>query len=210
MKTSKSISTISYNTASFLVEKLEALRKAHYISFWFAMYHHAEADEKGHDHFHVYLEPARLLQTMDLEDEFIEFVPGEDKPRRVRPFRSSKIEEAFLYWLHDERYLASIGESRQYHYSIDEMLTSDSDELDEVSRIANKWFAEQYGKVDYVKEKIIQGLSDEQIVMELGMPVQYTLGSIAFVQNIRKAMTQAFSRNGHESHEEDGSQVNPG
>ena len=203
MKTSKSISTVSYNTPAFLVQKLEELRKAHYVSFWFAIYHKPEADEKGKYHFHVYIEPARLLQTMDLEEEFVEFVPGEKLPRKVRPFHLSKVEDAFLYWLHDERYLAIKGESRQYHYSIDEMLTSDNDELDEVSRLANKWFAEQYGKVDYVREKISEGLTNEEIVVALGMPVQYTLGAIAFVENIRKAMYQGLSRNGHSNHEEE-------
>lgn len=203
MKTSKSIATISYNTVEFLVQKLEELRKAHKIEFWFAMPHKPEDDEcKGKPHSHVWIQPAVLLQTMDLQDELKECVPGK-KELGCISFWNSKVEPAFLYWLHDERYLASIGESRKYHYSIDEMLCPDPDELDVIAHKAQMWFESQsYAKVDYVKEKIREGLSDEEIVTVLNMPIQYTLGAMAYVSNIRKSMIYQFSRNGRKGHED--------
>lgn len=47
MRTSKPISTISYNTLPFLKEKLDDLVNNQVLEFYFFIWHHAEDDEAG-------------------------------------------------------------------------------------------------------------------------------------------------------------------
>lgn len=132
MRTTKPISTISFNTPAYLVTKLEELRVAGRISFWAFIPHKPEDDEGGKkEHCHLYIEPSKMLQTDDLRKELLEPDPEnvEGKPRGVLTFRSSKFDTWYLYGLHDKRYLASISQSRRFQYLHDEMITSDSDDL---------------------------------------------------------------------------------
>lgn len=103
MATQKPISTISYNSESFLREKLEALYSAHIIQAYQYICHKGEDGDK--DHIHLRLEPNKRVDPMDLKEEFNEYVQGSDKPLVVRPFRPSKEEDWFLYAVHDPDYL---------------------------------------------------------------------------------------------------------
>lgn len=128
MNTMKPLSTISYNTESFLVKKLNELVKARVISCWFYIVHQPEEDEKK-QHIHLYMEPNKKVNTMDLSDEFIQRVKGEKLPRKVIDMRPSKFDDWFLYALHDPDYLASKMLVKKYRYQIEEMVTSDPDLL---------------------------------------------------------------------------------
>lgn len=130
MRTSKPISTISYNSPEFLRGKLLDWRKAGIIENAIVIQHHAEADEKK-DHSHCYIVPARLLQTVDLERDSQEFDPlHPDKPLKMLDFRSSKVSDWILYGMHDPVYLASKGLIRQYHYSDSDFWSTDTDWFD--------------------------------------------------------------------------------
>ena len=130
VRTTKPISTISFNTVDFLKVKLNELVKAGILQFWALIEHKPEDDEGGKkQHIHLYLEPAKILQTEDLKKEFIELVPGEDMPRKCIGIVSSKFDDWYMYGLHDKRYLASKGQSRRYAYSSDHFQSCDSDEL---------------------------------------------------------------------------------
>lgn len=131
MRTTKPISTISFNTPDYLAQKLDELVKAKRLSFWAFIPHLPEDDEAGNrDHIHLYIEPAKMLQTDDLKEEFKEFDPAKpDKPRGCISFRSSKFSDWYLYALHDRAYLASKGQSRKYHYKHDDVRSSDPDDL---------------------------------------------------------------------------------
>lgn len=132
MRTTKPISTISYNNISYLEQTLNGLIKSKIISFWAFIKHKPEDDECGNKpHIHVYVEPCKMLQTVDLKELFREFDPKHpDKPLGVIDFRCSKnFGDWYLYGLHDRAYLASKGQSRRYHYTPDEMYSSDKDEL---------------------------------------------------------------------------------
>ena len=130
MRTTKPISTISYNSPLFLALKLEELRKAKVITWWAFISHIAEDDEQGKkDHLHVYVEPARMLQTEDLREELREPDPEHDKPLGCLSWESSKFDHWYMYVLHDKRYLASKGQSRRYSYKHDDIVTNDEDEL---------------------------------------------------------------------------------
>lgn len=131
MRTTKPISTISFNSPAYLSLKLSELHKSGRISFWAFIIHKPEDDEGGKkEHCHVYIEPSKMLQTDDLKSELREFDPSiPDKPKGCISFNSSKFDPWYLYVLHDKRYLASKSQSRKYHYSHDEIITSDADDL---------------------------------------------------------------------------------
>lgn len=103
MATQKPISTISYNTESFLKEKLETWLNAHIIQAYQYICHKGEDGDK--DHIHLRLEPNKKLDPMDLMDSLREYQAGNDKPLGCRPFRPSKEEDWILYAVHDEQYL---------------------------------------------------------------------------------------------------------
>lgn len=136
MRTTKPISTISFNTPSYLEQKLTELTRCGRISFWSFITHLPEDDEAGNKpHSHVYIEPSKMLQTDDLKNELKEFDPSKpDKPLGCLPFRSSKFDSWYMYGLHDKRYLASKGQSRKHHYEHDQFVSSDDDNLTFLAR----------------------------------------------------------------------------
>lgn len=103
MATQKPISTISYNTEAFLKEKLDTWLKAHIIQAYMYIKHKGEDGDK--DHIHVYVEPNKKLDVMDLTEQLKEYPIGSTKPLGVRPWRSSKEEDWILYAVHDDDYL---------------------------------------------------------------------------------------------------------
>lgn len=103
MATQKPISTISYNTWEFLIEKLNDLVEAHIIQSYMAIKHKGEDGDK--DHTHVRIEPNKRIDPMDLTEMLKEYEKGKDKPLGVRPWRPSKEEDWILYAVHDEKYL---------------------------------------------------------------------------------------------------------
>ena len=131
MRTTKPISTISFNSPEYLEVKLNELVSSGRISFWAFVPHKPEDDEaQNKHHSHVYVEPSKMLQTDDLKAHLMEYDPTHpDKPLGCLPWRSSKFDSWYLYGLHDKRYLASKGQSRRYHYSHDDMVSSDPDNL---------------------------------------------------------------------------------
>ena len=104
MATQKPLSTISYNTESFLKEKLESLYKAHIIQSFQYIKHKGEDGDK--EHIHLRLEPNKRIDPMDLAEKFIELDPNNVKPLCCRPFRPSKEEDWILYAVHDKDYLS--------------------------------------------------------------------------------------------------------
>lgn len=103
MATQKPISTISYNTESFLKEKLDNWINAHIIQSYQYICHKGEDGDK--DHIHLRIEPNKKLDVMDLMEQLREYKLGNDKPLGCRPFRPSKEEDWILYAVHDEQYL---------------------------------------------------------------------------------------------------------
>ena len=74
MATSKPISSISYNSDSFLVDRLAVLSKAEVISFWAFIHHKAEKglDEvPGKAHIHLFVMPNKLVDLMKFQKEKI-------------------------------------------------------------------------------------------------------------------------------------------
>ena len=161
MNTSKPIATISYNSPTRLLSVLQALQSKHIISFWAYMFHYGEDDEAGKKpHIHLYVEPAKRLQTEELRELLKEFDPEHpDKLKGCLSFVSSKFGDWYMYVLHDVKYLASKGKERKYHYSHEMFVTSDNDDLICKSRMIDLIALSPYADMEQAQK---QGLSFAQ------------------------------------------------
>lgn len=138
MKTSKPISTISYNSEEFLKAKLDYLFRSGEVAFWYYIKHHGEYDKETNiqdkDHIHLYLEFADRVDTIKLGDMFLEYENGDlnSKPLKCMPFRVSKPYDALLYNIHHSQYLLQKFEQKEFSYTIDDIVTSDKDYLNQL------------------------------------------------------------------------------
>lgn len=138
MKTSKPISTISYNSEEFLKAKLDYLVRSGEIAFWFYIKHHGEFDDvtnmQDKDHIHLYCEFADRVDTIKLGEMFLEYENGDlnSKPLRCMPFRVSKPYDAILYDIHHEQYLLQKMEHKEFAYTLDDIVTNDRDYLNQI------------------------------------------------------------------------------
>ena len=171
MRTTKPIATISFNTPHFLRLKLEELTKGGKISFWAYICHKPEDDEGGKkEHIHLYIEPSKMIQTDDLRLALVEFTPERpDKPLGTISFNSSKFDHWYLYALHDRRYLASKGQSRKYHYTHDEIVTSDADDLLYKARSIDMMSLSPYADME---DAISHGITFEEYFGRGTIPIQ--------------------------------------
>lgn len=132
MRTSKPISTISYNSKEFLVATLDKWLNAQLISYWCIVRHYGELLDDGSqekDHWHVFLVPNKMVDTMKLAVDTMEIDLNHKKPLKCIDFRSSKEDDWIWYCLHDPSYLATKGETRQYQYRPEDFISSDEDEF---------------------------------------------------------------------------------
>lgn len=196
MRTTRPISTISFNTPDFLKLKLNELLKVGRLSFWAFIVHKPEDDEGGRkEHCHVYVEPSKMLQTDDLKAELKEYDPEHpDKPRGCISFNSSKFDPWYLYALHDKRYLASKGQSRKFHYEHDEILTSDYDDLTFKARSIDMIGLSPYADME---DALRQGLTFSQYFKRGTIPIP----QVALFEKAWKLLTAVHTeRAGREGH----------
>lgn len=196
MKTSRAISTISFNTPEFLKLKLTELTQAKKISFWFFINHKPEDDEAGKKyHNHVYIFPSKMLQTDDLKDEFKEFDPkNPEKPLGCISFVFSKFADAYLYFLHDKRYLAMKGQSRKYHYSHDDLITSDDDDLLAQARSIDMLSLSPYSDIQDAQR---QGFTFAEYFRRGTIPLQQVM---LYQRAWDLLLSNSTERNGKENH----------
>lgn len=103
MATIQPISTVSYNTEEFLLNKLNELYSAHIIREWYYIKHKGEDGDK--DHIHLRIVPNRRLDPMEFQDELKEYTSKHSKPLGCIGIRYSKEEDWLLYVVHDKDYL---------------------------------------------------------------------------------------------------------
>lgn len=125
------ISTISYNTDNFLTNRLEELKSARKIRFWFWIDHLPEADELK-KHKHLLICPDERIDTRELDDFFIEDDPDNDLPLKTIDWNvTSNILDWILYAVHEPLYCAEKHkELKKYTYDKHNIITSDQDILD--------------------------------------------------------------------------------
>lgn len=169
MRTSKPIATISYNEPDFLQLKLEELRRAGRLSEWYFIKHTAEEDETK-DHIHLFVVPSKMLQTDDLIKEFSQ--PDPTKPGKVLTcprWVSSKFGDWYLYAVHDLAYLTSKGQSRKYHYRLQDVVAFDYDALNDSVREIDLTTVNAIKRMMDAQQA---GLTFGQFLQRGGVPIQ--------------------------------------
>lgn len=131
--TTKSISTISYNSEDFLVYKLNEFIKSKKIAYYIYVKHYAENDETK-EHIHLLIEPYGKIDLPSLREEFREIdVHNPCNELGCMPFRvSNDFGDWYLYCCHDKDYLISKGLEKQFFYCRDDFKTNDFDNFIEL------------------------------------------------------------------------------
>lgn len=183
MKTTKPISTISFNCPKYLIETLNSLLTSHVISFYCFIHHLPEDDEKK-EHIHMYLELNKSVDTESLRDNFKEIDLKNPKPKGVLPFQKSKFADWYYYCMHDASYLVSKQESRKYHYCKEDFVSSDDDYLLELLH-QNPKPQTQYQKVEELRS---QGFSIQECARFMNIPLyrlKYFYESVRLLESTR-------------------------
>lgn len=201
MNTSKTISTISYNSIEFLEMKLWELIDSRKISDYFFILHEPEDDETK-KHIHLWLRPNKRLDTIDLQAYLREYDSSKpDKPKGCIDFVPSKVDDAILYFIHEPRYLAMKGETRKYHYLKEDFHFFDEDNFDELFRHAYRGsdFALRNAQLSAIKDNQdnLHNLIDSGLV-PLGMA-----SNLCAYSNLKynDALNQKTYRNNRKGHE---------
>ena len=185
MKTSKPISTISYNTESFLAFKIQEWKRKGLIEYAMWIWHKAEEGEKK-DHWHVYMKPAMQVQTMDFEKWSQEIDPKHELPLKMIMFQSSKESEWLPYVLHDRDYLATKGLVKKYHYDISDIKCTDYDVLNNIIMHVND---ERQGRLEYrILDACRMGVGWSQLVASGMIPIRFIHGAKIFYDSIAPAV----------------------
>ena len=182
MRTSKPISTISYNSENFLKEKIEYWKSRGIIEFGMWIRHEPEGEEKK-AHYHVFLKPAKLIQTMDLELDSQEIDPlNPDKPFKMISFRVSKESDWVLYGIHDPSYLLEKGLTREFCYDISDISSTCDDTLKDIlSHLSD----ERKGRLEYrIIDCVNKGMTWGQIVNSGLIPIRQMVGAKHFYSAI--------------------------
>lgn len=171
MNTSKAFSTISFNTRPFLQGVLNDLIEEGVLTFWAFIPHKAEDDEGGKkDHFHVYMEPAKRLQTDYIIDRSKEIDPTNPKPKKFMPCNiCNSFGHWFMYAMHDEQYLKNKGLEKKFHYKYEDFITSDEDYLYCKFKEIDVSILGGFGKM---KEALQQGMTFNEFCDHGWVPVQ--------------------------------------
>lgn len=167
-RTSKSISTISYNSVQYLQNVLADLIANERITFYAFVLHTGEEGDK--DHIHLFIEPNGSIDVSNLRKLFDE--PHADGTvDHCMPFVTSDYSNWYLYSRHDEDYLFSKHETKTvYNIPDTDFITSDSDEFSFRNKGVDRvQYETAFGRVcDCVK----QGLTMFQAIAYLNIPMQ--------------------------------------
>lgn len=181
MRTSKPFSMISYNTTDFLRLKLNELRQDGLIQFWAFIEHLPEEDEEK-PHKHLYIIPAKLIDTRRIEEALQEIDLNDltAKPLGAIFPRPSKFDDWYLYALHDKKYLAYKGQKRQYHYNDNAFIVSCPDTFRELKNLIDYT---EINRLNSIIEKAENGESLADIIKTCNVPLQL-IGQVKQLYNI--------------------------
>lgn len=197
MRTSRPIATISYNTADYLNNVLDELIRKRAISFW-AWVEHFPEDDETKAHKHLYVVPNGQIDTDMLRERFlqVDLANPTAKPLGTLNFRPSKFTDWYLYALHDSTYLETKGQARRYHYTVDDVQTSDRDELVEEIHLMD---LSKINRAVILRDAAENGIPFDQLVAYGQIPMQQVP---AYRMAYESVLAWTY-RNGREGHEED-------
>lgn len=173
MKTTRPISTVSFNTEGFLLYKLNELIKSDKLEFWAYIEHQPEGSE-GKTHFHVFMLPAVSIDTLALRREFTE--PDLQNP--LKPLGSlriykSKFDDWYFYGMHDEIYLLLKGKKKQIHYKREDFVTSDMAQFNELADNAIRGNEKDSIRTQMMVSAIENGLPFSHLLRQGLIPLAY-------------------------------------
>lgn len=170
MRTRLPISTINFGTPEYLKSRLDSLCDNGILTWYFFISHKPEDDEvKGKRHQHVWCQPAKTIDTDALRKELIEFdALHPDKPFKPLPFKSSKFQDAYMYFLHNKAYLAMKGQSRRFHYSHSDFVTNEPEMLFAEAQSIDLLSISPYMAL---QDAIDEGLTWEQYIKRGQVPI---------------------------------------
>lgn len=198
MRTSKPISTISYNSEEFLKHQLCELIKSHKISDYMYIWHEPENDEKK-GHFHLWIKPNTLIDTMDLQEFFTELDPNNVKPRKCIDFILGKVDDWILYCQHFGPYLASKGEMREFFYTREDFRYYDEDTFESLYNHAFK--GSDWAKRYQILQALNSGsVAPQDLIMNGTVPLNLAsqLSALEYMKNHYGTTV----RGNHKNHEE--------
>lgn len=139
MRTSKTLSCISYNTREWLLSVLQMLVEDGVLSNYWGCFHEADVDSKK-PHCHVTIVPSRSIDTEIVFPKFNEIVPEEALPRKLICIDSRRgglefcksLGDNYLYNKHDSQYLAFKHLERNVKDYGEESMFFSSEEFKEV------------------------------------------------------------------------------
>lgn len=128
------VSWISYNSKEYLKTKLDELVEGMKIDFYYFIWHKGEkkknSEEREKDHIHLKIHANGRFDSMEFQKYTMQIDPKHKIPRQcilpIKEHYENKeiFDGAILYDKHDEEYLKSIGETREFHYKWEEFITS--------------------------------------------------------------------------------------
>lgn len=148
--------------------QLDELVRKNELIFYAAVYHFKEEDEKK-DHIHVYMVPDGQLDTSHVTDVLTEYDMKNEKPIKPLPYAFSKFGDWYLYTSHNIAYLRSKGQTRKYHYSIDDFFSSNDDYLIELVHTIDM---SKINQTEIIIRAVDEGISFNQLVKDGRVPVQ--------------------------------------
>lgn len=195
MQTTKLISSISFNTPSFLRGKLQTLVASAVIEYGYAIIHHPEDDETK-EHIHFIVKPNRRLDTSALRNEFVEKLPNEEKARGCLPFRATNhITDWLLYSVHDVEYLLKRGETRKHHYNLPDIWSTCQELLEEDWRDCHRY---SDSKIPLLAQYAKEGKTWFEIVSLGFIPVNQLFQYKEIFFTLIQGLTDRNGREGHE------------
>lgn len=195
MKTSKPISTITYNSVDFLTDALTRLKYRGIITYFEFICHLPDTDDKK-EHIHLYVEPNKVIDTEYLTNTYLledadthsllplSFVERNGlKPLKPIAWRSSKFGDWYWYSIHDKGYLKSKMLTRNLYYSDADIVSSDFDThryLVQENPLSNYAFLGDDALRTYVIDCLANGVSLAHCLAEARIPIGKTNSVISF------------------------------
>lgn len=194
-KTTKPVSSISYNSPDFLRQTLDTLIICKVISYYEFIEHFPDTDDKK-KHFHLYIVPNKSLDLASFGDYFIEKDPTNEKPLKCMPFRTSKYGDWYWYSIHDKDYLKAKQLTKNCFYSDKDIVSSDIDfhkVLVSENPLIN--FAHMSDDMlrNYICECVYNGISLQQVLASGLVPLVKTYSVILFYNALLPVSQPSFT-----------------
>lgn len=160
--TSKPLSTITYCSNKFLNKTLKELEEKGIVTFWFYINHEPDVDDKV-KHTHLRIELGRPVDPEQIRKIFTQ-KKKKGKDENSRMFRPSKLEDAILYFIHDQEYLLAKEKPRNIFYKFKDMHTNNKKELEGCYFEAREWLRNTILKDKCTEDKIKNGEKISELI----------------------------------------------